>query len=471
MFQKRNGGIILSTQHPDLIAENERTGSPKQLFWIWFALNIGIMGLVYGGIIVSYGLNFVQSVVAAFLGAASFALIGYLSLPGKLGKAPTFVLSRAAFGTKGNLIPAVLAWICLIGWLAMGNVPTGIFSINALVTAAGFEVTTTVQVIGLIGLTAAIMVLSLVKQETLVKVQTIFTYIFGALTLVVLFILVPQTDWSALVNMPNGDWVGGVIPAISIIIAGSALSWAMCASDYSCYQSPKSSNKSIFWTTTLASSIPLFIIMFLGILMNASNPDLVSSADPVAALALQMPKWMVIPYFITALGGIIPPAVISLRSGRNALEATNIKLSERTSILFHGTLMIVLPAYVLFINGDFLGSFQMFLGLVGIGLAAWTAVFMADYIILRKKQGYDPELITGTKNNGVNVPNVCIWVGSVVVGFLFTTNPVFPAPFAKGIFEGNSLGVLLTFAVGFIASCIYSASQQKAETSSLEEVI
>lgn len=456
----------MSQKYPDLIPENERTGQPKQLFWIWFSLNIGIMGLVYGGMIVSYGLNFIQSVVAALLGAASFALIGYLSLPGKLGKAPTFVLSRAPFGTKGNLIPAVLAWICLIGWLSVGNVPTGIFSINAIVTAMGFEVTSTTQVIGLVGLAIAIMALSLVKQETLVKAQTIFTYIFGALTVIVLVILVPQTDWAALMNMPNGDWVGGVLPAMSIIIAGSALSWAMCASDYSCYQSPQSSNQSIFWTTTFASATPLFVIMFLGILMNATNPELISSADPIAALALQMPKWMVVPYFITALGGIIPPAVISLRSGRNALEATNIKLSDRTSIIFHGAIMVLLPTYVLFINGDFLGAFQMFLGVVGIGLAAWTAVFVADYIILRKKQGYDPDIISGDKNIAVNKGNVIIWFVSVIIGLLFTDNPIIPAIFAKGIFAGNSLGVLLTFAIALMLSWIYSSNQLKKQTKS-----
>lgn len=453
----------MSQKYPDLIPENERTGQPKQLFWIWFSLNIGIMGLVYGGIIVSYGLNFVQSVVAALLGAASFALIGYLSLPGKLGKAPTFVLSRAAFGTKGNLIPAFLAWICLIGWLSVGNVPTGIFSINAIVTSMGFEVTSTTQIIGLIGLAIAIMALSLVNQETLVKAQTIFTYIFGALTIIVLFVLVPQTDWSALFSMQSGDWIGGVLPAISIIIAGSALSWAMCASDYSCYQSEQSSNKSIFITTTLASATPLFVIMFLGILMNATNPELINDADPIEALALQMPKWMVIPYFITALGGIIPPAVISLRSGRNALEATNIKLSDRASIIFHGAIMVILPTYVLFINGDFLGAFQTFLGLVGIGLAAWTAIFVADYIILRKKQGYDPEIISGDKNIDVNKGNVIIWFVTVIIGLLFTDNPIIPAVFAKGIFAGNSLGVLLAFAIGMILSWIYSSTQLKKE--------
>lgn len=238
----------------------------------------------------------------------------------------------------------------------------------------------------------------------------------------------------------------------------------MCASDYSCYQSPQSSNKSIFWTTTFASATPLFVIMFLGVLMNATNPELVNSADPIAALALQMPRWMVIPYFITALGGIIPPAVISLRSGRNALEATNIKLSDRTSIIFHSAIMILLPSYVLFINGDFLGSFQMFLGLIGIGLAALTAVFVADYVILRKKQGYDPNIISGDKNIAVNKGNVIIWFVSVIIGFLFTSNPIFPAPFAKGIFEGNSLGVLLTFAVGLVLSWMYSSSQLKKQS-------
>lgn len=125
--------------------------------------------------------------------------------------------------------------------------------------------------------------------------------------------------------------------------------------------------------------------------------------------------------------------------------------------------MVLLPSYVLFINGDFLGSFQMFLGVVGIGLAAWTAVFVADYVILRKKQGYDPDIISGDKNISVNKGNVTIWFVSVIVGLLFTTNPIFPAPFAKGIFEGNSLGVLLTFAVGLVLAWIYSSTQLKKQ--------
>ena len=61
--------------------------------------------------------------------------------------------------------------------------------------------------------------------------------------------------------------------------------------------------------------------------------------------------------------------------------------------------MVLLPTYVLFVNGDFLGSFQMFLGVVGIGLAAWTAVFVADYIILRGFRREQSRCFT----------NICCW--------------------------------------------------------------
>ena len=450
----------MSDKYPELINDSERTGKPMELFWNWFSLNIVIMGLVYGGTIVSFGLSFIQSLVAAFFGAASFLLIGYLSLPGKKGGAVTFILSRAPFGKKGNIIPAILCWICLVGWLAV-NVSTGTFSLNTLIGAFGVNITDNITIINLILLVLFILGFSVVKQEILVKAQTIFSYIFGALTVIILCVLIPQTDWSVLFAMENGSWLGGVLPAISIIVAGSALSWAMVASDYSVYQNPKTtSDKQIFWYTSIGASVPLFVLMTLGILMTSGAPDVMASEDPIAGLAAQMPSWMVIPYFFTALGSIIPPAVISLRSARLSLDAMNVRISDRTSIIAHGIIMIVLPIYVIFINGDFLGSFYMFLGYVGICLAAWASIFMADYIVLRKNQGYAVEQIVGnTVNNGVNWVTAGIWFISVVVGFLFTNTPWFNGPFAKGIFQDNSLGVLLTFAVGFIAYFIYAKTQ------------
>ena len=46
----------------------------------------------------------------------SFALCGVIALAGKRGSAPTMVLSRAAFGVRGNRLPAALSWLLTVGW-------------------------------------------------------------------------------------------------------------------------------------------------------------------------------------------------------------------------------------------------------------------------------------------------------------------------------------------------------------------
>ena len=54
------------------VDKKERTGKPHELFGIWMATQIGILGLIYGAIIVSYELSFIQSILAAFVGALSY---------------------------------------------------------------------------------------------------------------------------------------------------------------------------------------------------------------------------------------------------------------------------------------------------------------------------------------------------------------------------------------------------------------
>ncbi len=152
-------------------------------------------------------------------------------------------------------------------------------------------------------------------------------------------------------------------------------------------------------------------------------------------------------YYITALGGILPQCIISLKSARVNLETLNIKVNDSKAILIHAAFMILIPIYILFVSEDFLGNFQMFLSLLGIGLAAWAAAFMMDYILIRRDAGYEERLLTDDTYNGVNVKGVLSWILGVAVGLLFTSSPFFNGPFATGIFEGNSMGLFLTFIV------------------------
>src|SRR5580693_8302378 len=101
----------------NVIAENERKGHPRDLFWPWFAANISILGLSYGAFVLGFGISFWQALIVGVAGIVlSFLACGFIAVAGKRGSAPTMVLSRAAFGVNGNKLPTVISWLLTVGW-------------------------------------------------------------------------------------------------------------------------------------------------------------------------------------------------------------------------------------------------------------------------------------------------------------------------------------------------------------------
>ena len=85
------------------ITEGERKGTPRELFLPWFASNVGVFGISYGAFCLAYGLSVAQSIIAAAIGLLlSFGAVGIVATAGPRGSVPTMVLSRAAFGVRGN---------------------------------------------------------------------------------------------------------------------------------------------------------------------------------------------------------------------------------------------------------------------------------------------------------------------------------------------------------------------------------
>ncbi|MGH3253516.1 MAG: cytosine permease, partial [Trebonia sp.] len=113
----RQRPLGLETNGINVIGEDERKGTPRSLFWPWFAANISVLGLSYGAYVLGFGISFGQACVAGLIGIiVSFLLVGFIAVAGKRGSAPTLVLSRAAFGVQGNKLPALVSWILNVGW-------------------------------------------------------------------------------------------------------------------------------------------------------------------------------------------------------------------------------------------------------------------------------------------------------------------------------------------------------------------
>src|ERR1700712_1276287 len=105
----------------EAIPANRRHGSPWQLFATWTAPNLEFATIFVGVIAVAFfGLGFWQAIAALVLGSAVGALTqGVLSTWGPREGLAQLVLSRTAFGYRGNILPAALhTAMAGPGWVA-----------------------------------------------------------------------------------------------------------------------------------------------------------------------------------------------------------------------------------------------------------------------------------------------------------------------------------------------------------------
>lgn len=431
----------------DLIPPHQRTKQPAELFFVWCAANIGILGVVYGAVVVSFGLSFWQSLLAAVVGIASFSLVGITSMAGKRGRTTTLTLSRICFGKRGNIAPTAFCWINLMGWEAV-NLVTGTLTLAALFTAMGVAESHWITALSLLlfgGLTVGV---SLLGQNTVLQMQKWITRTFGVMTLIVVLYLVAHANWQVILALPSGDWLTGFLPAVSVIAAGTGISWAIAGADYSRDQSEKSCTGSIFSSVVVGASLPLVLLMFAGILLTAQIPDLASTDNPIAAIGKLLPAWMAIPYLAAAVAGIVTIAVLSLYSASLNLLSMGVKLRQSHAVIVDALLVVGVALYVLFVSGDFLGPFIAFLIFCGLFLASWAAIFTLDYLALRRQQGYDYHALYG--NTGVRKGPLLCWLAGSITGLMVTKTGFIDGPLAIGVFADSSLGLFVSFAVSLV---------------------
>ena len=189
----------------NVIAESERKGRPADLFWPWFAANISVLGVSYGAFVLGFGVSFWQGLIAAVVGVVvSFALCGWVALAGKRGSAPTMVLSRAAFGVRGNRLPSALSWLLTVGW------ETVLVILATLATATvldrlGWGGGTGTKLIAMVVVAGITILAGVLGFEFIMRLQTWITVATGVLTVVYVILSADDISWSAVSGLPSGS--------------------------------------------------------------------------------------------------------------------------------------------------------------------------------------------------------------------------------------------------------------------------
>jgi nucleobase:cation symporter-1, NCS1 family len=452
----------------NVIADAERTGRPASLFWPWFGANVSVFGLTYAAFALGFGISFWQALIAGIIGiVVSFLLCGFIALAGKRGSAPTMVLSRAAFGVHGNRLPTAVSWLLTVGW------ETALTILAVLATATVFDRlglgggtgTKLVALLVVAGLTVGAGVLGF---SVIMRLQAVITVVTGVLTVVYALLVLPGVDLGAVAALPSGT-PEQVLGAAVFLLTGFGLGWVNAAADYSRYLPRSASSRGVVGWTTFGSALAPVLLLVLGLLLAGSSPDLLKNvgADPVGSLAALLPTWFLVPFALVAVLGLVGGAVLDIYSSGLALLTLGLRAPRWAAALVDGVVLVIGTVYVVFFADDFLGPFQGFLYTLGVPVAAWAGIMLAD-IALRRRDYAEPDLYDPAGRYGaVRWSAVLLMIVGTVLGWGLVTNTTTPVlswqgylldPFGLGGRDGAwafaNLGILVALVVGFAGALL-----------------
>jgi len=459
----------------NFIGESERQGSARDLFWPWAGANVSLLALSYGAFFLGFGISFWQATIAAVVGTVgSFALVGVSSLAGKRSSAPTMTLSRAAFGVKGNLLPGLLSYLVFVGW------ETVLVSLATLATGTVLERATSLDrnialVLGFLIAASLTIFGGVLGHAVIMKLQRWITGVTVVATVAYIVLTLDEVNWDSVFAIKAGG-TAGLIGAIIFAITGIGLGWVNSAADYSRYLPRNVSSKSVFgWTVLGAAIVPITLVIY-GSALSGSSKELSDAIamDPIGALTQLLPTWFLIPFALVAILGLVGGAILDLYSSGLTLISIGVKIKRPFAAAIDGTIMLLGTIYIVWFATDFFAPFQGFLITLGVPVAVWSAIFVAD-VVMRKRDYAEADLFSETGRYGrVNPIAIALVAIGSIVGWGFVTNTFAVWLNWQGYFMGAiggkegqwayaNVGVIFALLIGFFGYLLLGRSRIKLQ--------
>ncbi|WP_411106319.1 purine-cytosine permease family protein [Streptomyces sp. cmx-4-9] len=369
----------VETHGIDPIPDAERHGSAKDLFWLWFGSNLTFTYVINGALAVAFGLSFLQATAVVVISGLSFFAISAAGLGGIRTGTATLVISRAAFGVRGNLPAGVLNWVVSIGYTIVNTV-VGTLALEVFLAEAGLGSGTAMRALALTVTLALTFAVAMWGHATVQFAERWMAYVLAAGFGVLLVFLLPGADTAA---PAEGPGLSGWSLAFVVMLAGP-FSYLPMPADYTRYLPRTTSLKSITWAGALggfASSVALGI----GGAAAATRTDM---TDAVAGTEGLLPGWFQPLFLALVLGGSVTNSIITLYSSSLNLQVLGIPWSRSRALVISAAVTAAGSLAALFLT-DFTTSLLSFLSLLIIVFAPWGGVFLADMLLRRCRYDAD----------------------------------------------------------------------------------
>lgn len=369
---------------------DHRVGRAARLFWLWFAANSSVLSLGLGAAVFAVGMSLRQSIVAVLAGVAlSFLPLGLTTLAGKRSGQPTMIVSRATFGHRGNVLPALVA---LVGRVFWGAVMLWLIASSVAIVLVGAEITGPFgeAELLLISLAVAFLIAVLVAftgYSLIARMQLVLSILAAVLVVGFIALTYQYVDFATALTVPDGSWMLAVTGAV-LVFSFVGLVWATSGADLARYQRPGSSGAGSMAAATFGAAVPSFLLIGYGALLAASNPGIASGflLSPLDTLALMLPQWYPVPLIAATTLSLLSGIVITMYSGGFALQSLGVRLPRQWALVIVAALLGLLSlAITLGVTGGLTDLFRDAATTIAVPTAAWAGIFAAETMIRNRR--------------------------------------------------------------------------------------
>jgi purine-cytosine permease-like protein len=416
----------------DLIPHDERRGSPRQIGLMWSGVVLNVQVVVYGALLVGFGLNWWQCIAAIAIGNLTWVITGLCSLAGPAAGTTTFAINRAPFGRHGNRPIAFFNWIMQLGYEVLDLVLMTL-AVTALFGLGGITLSTPATVGTALVLAVIQSILPIIGHAAITKVLRVLVIPFAALFLVLAWLTASKLQITA---VAPGDWTA-FLGGIALAASASGLGWTPNAADYSRYLRRDVSKRALVGAVAVGGALPQSLLMLLGVAVAMVVP---SAADPISGLPGAYPVWFVVPYLVLLVVQMITLNAVDLYSSGVTLQAIGIRIGRWQAVLLDGVICAAVGLLVV-LSGSFSAFVGNFLLFMIVWFAPWAAIFVVDYFLRRGR--YDVDMLSG-RGPGLVWPGVVAQLAGMAAALLWLDTTVYTGALA------GATGIDLSAPVGLI---------------------
>lgn len=429
----------------ELVPESERHGKPRDLFFMWLGTNANVFYIINGALLISLGLNFLQSLFIILVGnIVGFFLLGLTSLQGPPTGTATFAINRAAFGPNGGRLLAFFNWLTLLGFEGSG-VALAVIALLTLAHSLGWSAADAnwFKVLIILLVAAVQVYIPTLGHATIMIVQKALAWVFVAFFLIVTVLIASKAQLT-------GGQAGAfatVTLGFALMVSAGGISWANTGSDYSRYLPRNASPGAIFWYASLGGMLPAILLEVVGAAVAAQLP---SASDPISGLPSALPAWFLTPYLLLLFFNLLAVNAIDLYSSGLTLQTIGLRVKRWVATLIDMVICTVLAAIAIF-NANFNTLYGQFLSLLIIFLAPWCAIYLTDAWLRRNTYRAEGLLarIGGPYwyQGGFNPAGLLAMLGGMVASALWLNSTLLQGPLSH-LFGGSDMSVFTGFLVG-----------------------